>query len=139
MYTAFFVFQSFSKMYLYKLKKIEAKAKDRPIPTFPEIKYYNNKDALAMLGDRVMGNTLEQGVVFLPLLWMHATFVDPSMSFSLAQYYVVARVLYPILYFYYYPGVKDKKGRTSYGFVFSTFPAYAVNSYMMAKLYFALP
>ena len=45
--------------------------------SFYGVKYGKQGGKIALLGDRVVGNTLEQGLLFLPLLWMHAIFVSP--------------------------------------------------------------
>ena len=99
-------FQSFSKFYiLAQRKKAFAKAKKEGTP-LPEkkknfalnVKYYNTEDILALAGDRAVGNTLEQGLIYLPLYWLHAIFVDPSQSFTIALIYCASRVIYPFLY-----------------------------------------
>lgn len=53
------------------------------------------------VGERCMMNTLEQGIPFLVLLWMHAIFVDVSTSVSFGWFYVVMRFLYGVFYSYY--------------------------------------
>lgn len=73
------------------------------------------------VGERSMMNTLEQGIVFLPLLWMHALFVDVSTSVSMGWLYVITRMLYPIFYTFY--------GHFTVLIELSTSPNYAVIAY----------
>jgi MAPEG family len=95
-----------SKFYLASQKKEEfAKAKKdgTPLPHrqknfFVKLKYYNSDDWLALMGDRAVGNTLEQGLIFVPLLWMHAVFVDPTQSWTIALIYSISRGIYPIMF-----------------------------------------
>lgn len=122
LYMMIFVpFQSFSKFYLLAQKKREAK--DGKKVSFREVKYYNSKDVLALAGDRAVGNFLEFAIVFLPLLWMHAIFVDPGQSFRICLVYTVARAIYPVTFLMGLP----------YIFI-STFPAYMVIGYLFMQL-----
>ena len=95
-FTAFMAFQSFSKFYLLQQKRAEAKGKR---VAFAAVKYYNGEDHLALTGDRTFGNMCEQALVFLPLFWLHAVFVDPSTSLNIAGTYVAFRSLYPVGFF----------------------------------------
>lgn len=52
----------------------------------------------ANIADRGVINTMEQGIPFFLVLWMHAIFVNPSTSAVVGLIYVVARYLYPIFY-----------------------------------------
>lgn len=104
-------FQSFSKFKIIAEKKKEAKAKaakdgasapgrgqGNGKALYLSVKYYNNQDDLALAGDRAVGNVLEQALLFLPLFWMHALFVDPTQSLTIAAIYSVSRLIYPIVY-----------------------------------------
>lgn len=53
------------------------------------------------VGERCMMNTLEQGIPFVSLLWMHALFVDVATAVSFGWLYVITRLLYPIFYCFY--------------------------------------
>ncbi len=122
-------FQSFSKIYLLKTKKADLAKKDgKKSFSFKElskVKYYNRDDTLALAGDRAVGNAHEQSVLFLPLFWLHALLVDPSLSFSIAVVYSLSRIVYPVLY------LKDGFGP----FVFlSTVPGYFIMTYLGYKL-----
>lgn len=136
LYGAVFIsFQSFSKFYvLAQRKKAFAKAKKEGTPMPPKqknfalnVKYYNTEDMIALMGDRTVGNTLEQSVIFLPLLWMHAIFVDPSLSFTIASIYCASRALYLVVYplnFKYMQGLIG----------LSTGPGYLVTVYLFYEI-----
>ena len=95
----FIQFQSYSKFYLVSQKKKEARKKEGSSKvSFREVKYYNSRDVLALAGDRCVGNTLEWAIVFLPLLWLHALFVNPEQSFTICALYTFFRSYYPIAF-----------------------------------------
>jgi hypothetical protein len=121
----FIPFQSISKFYMLGQKKRDAKQKDgnNTKVSFRAIKYYNSRDILALAGDRTVGNFLEFAIVFLPLLWIHAIFVDPTPSFTICAAYSAARVIYPVVFFYGVPAI-----------FLSSFPGYFVLGYLFVKL-----
>merc|ERR1712159_82652 len=53
------------------------------------------------VAERSLMNTLEQGIVFLTLLWLHALFVDVATTVSMGTFYVILRALYPVFYSFY--------------------------------------
>lgn len=59
---------------------------------------------------RVQQNTLEQLIVFLPSLWIFATYVNPTIAAGLGLAFIVGRALYGLTY------VQDPGKRTA-GFV----------------------
>ena len=59
---------------------------------------------------RVQQNTLEQLIVFLPALWLCATYVNAGVAAGLGVVYLIGRLVYAAAY------VKDPASRTA-GFV----------------------
>lgn len=118
-------FQSFSKFYLLAKTKREAKKNegDKSKISFRAIKYYNSRDMLALAGDRTVGNFIEFAIMFLPLMWMHAIFVDPTHSFMICAFYSAARAIYPIVFMYDPPAI-----------LLSTVPGYLVIGYLFVQL-----
>lgn len=122
-YLVFIPFQSFSKFYIVWQKKEEAKCKDGNVKvSFRKIKYYNSTDLLALNGDRTVGNFMEYAIIFLPLMWIHAVFIDPTKSFTICLLYTISRLFYPILY---------QKG---FLVALSTTPGYLINTYLLYEV-----
>ena len=49
---------------------------------------------------RFSGNTLEQAPVFLTMLWLYSLFVDSTSGTVLGAFYIVQRMIYPLIYSY---------------------------------------
>jgi uncharacterized membrane protein YecN with MAPEG domain len=64
---------------------------------------------------RVQMNTQEQLLVFLPALWIFASFVSPLWAAVLGAVFIVGRAVYAVTY------VKDPKSR-SIGFALTALP-----------------
>jgi hypothetical protein len=121
-------FQSFSKFYLLAQKKKEARSKEgNERVSFRAVKYYNSRDLLALAGDRTVGNFVEFSVVFLPLMWMNALFVDPSISFRICLIYTASRSYYPIAFL---------SRSTGSLILLSTAPGYLIYAYLFYELTF---
>lgn len=128
-FVVFMQFQSYSKFYLVLLKKKEAKEKEGSgNVSFREIKYYNSKDLLALTGDRTVGNFLEFSIVFLPLMWLHALFVNPDQSFTICALYTFFRSYYPVAFM--------MMKTFPYSLFFSTVPGYLVLIFLFVELSF---
>jgi glutathione S-transferase len=56
---------------------------------------------------RVQQNTMEQLIIFLPALWIFATYVDPTIAAGLGVAFIVGRALFGITY------VQDPGKRTA--------------------------
>lgn len=65
---------------------------------------------------RVQMNTLELLVVFLPSLWLFASYISPIWASVLGAIFIIGRALYARSY------VKDPKARSA-GFAMSALPA----------------
>lgn len=121
----FVPFQAISKFYIYSKKQKEAKNKDgNEKISFSDIKYYNAKDYLALVGDRTVGNFIEFAILFLPLYWIHAIFVDPSQSFRIAALYTASRAWYPFAY----------NKRNVLWLLTSTVPGYTIYLYLFVEV-----
>jgi hypothetical protein len=64
---------------------------------------------------RVQMNTLEQLALFLPSLWIFASYVSPTWGAALGAIFLIGRAIYCSAY------VRDPKGR-SLGFALSVMP-----------------
>lgn len=77
---------------------------------------------------RVHMNTLEQLVVFLPTLWIFASFVHPLWGAALGVVFIIGRAIYAVSY------VRDPKSR-ALGFALTALPSFAM---MIAILVWAV-
>jgi glutathione S-transferase len=68
---------------------------------------------------RVHMNTLEQLVVFLPALWIFASYISPLWAAGIGAVFIVGRALYARSY------VKDPKSRSA-GFALTALPELAL-------------
>ena len=136
MYGFFLIpFQSFSKFYLVAQKKKEYRAKAQKDgeqvkkvgSLLLTTKYYNSQDVLALAGDRAVGNLAEQALIFLPLYWLHAIFVNPSQSLLIGVVYAVLRAIYLPLFIMNLKGYPGAVG-------LSTGPGYLVTGYLFYQV-----
>ena len=119
LYYAFLSLQSFSKFYIFNKAKTESKGEK---VNFAKIKY-GSTDRIALMGDRSVGNLLEQSVPFLTSLWLHAVFVSPQSAATLGWAYLGFRSIYPVVF---YKGLP-------YLFL-STIPGYAIIGALLKPL-----
>jgi len=68
---------------------------------------------------RVQMNTLEQLALFLPSLWIFASYVSPLWAACLGVVFVIGRVIYAVTY------VRDPRSR-SIGFALTALPTMAM-------------
>ncbi|HWK52645.1 MAG TPA: MAPEG family protein [Steroidobacter sp.] len=68
---------------------------------------------------RVQMNTLEQLLMFLPALWLFATYISPLWAAALGVVFILGRAIYAISY------VRDPKTR-ALGFALTAFPTLAM-------------
>uniref|UniRef100_A0A7S4SU85 Uncharacterized protein n=1 Tax=Ditylum brightwellii TaxID=49249 RepID=A0A7S4SU85_9STRA len=129
LYFFFFIpFQSLSKFYILKQKRAEARANSKGADDKQEeislssVKYYNSQDSLALKGDRTTGNFIEFAILFIPLLWIHAIFVDAAQSFNISVIYTLSRAIYPFVF--------GKRGLI----LCSTLPGYMIYFYLIYEI-----
>jgi hypothetical protein len=142
LYYVFLLFQTYSKLYL--LSKRTPPVAGRALglrtalglqpyryhdPVAAALKYGNTLDPLAILGDRMVGNTLEQLVPFLCSLWLYSLFVEegPERAWLTGSVYICSRLLYPALFWAGSPWI-----------LLSTVPGYAVIWYQLGATLYAL-
>jgi glutathione S-transferase len=77
---------------------------------------------------RVHVNTLEQLIVFLPLMWICTRYFDPTWIAALGMLFVIGRIVYAVSY------IRDPRSR-SLGFALTSLPSIV---YMIAILYGAI-
>ena len=68
---------------------------------------------------RVHMNTLEQLVLFLPSLWIFASYISPLWAAALGVVFIIGRAIYATSY------VRDPKSR-ALGFGLTAFPTFAM-------------
>ncbi len=64
---------------------------------------------------RVQQNTMEQIVMFIPVLWLFAEFVNPLWAAGMGVVYLIGRSVYRMAY------IKDPKSRSA-GFMMTVLP-----------------
>lgn len=99
LYFCFLLFQSFSKFYAFGKKKAEAKKRGEKAPSLKSIKYGGKGGRLGLTGDRTVGNTMEQSLVFLPLLWLAALNGNSAMAEYYGWMWLAFRFIYPFVFY----------------------------------------
>jgi len=80
------------------------------------------------IADRTVGNTLEQALPFLVLMWLEAIFVNPRTAMILGWFYVVTRFFYPLLWGAY--------GQFNVLIELATQPNYIITFYYLLTVFF---
>jgi len=80
---------------------------------------------------RVQQNTMEQLLMFLPVLWIFAHTVEPLWAAGMGVVYLIGRAIYRIAY------VKDPKGR-SLGFMLSILPTSVMMIWILSDTVYGL-
>ena len=68
------------------------------VQVYLKILYGNRRPEAKHIADRMVGNTLEQAIPFLSLLWLHTAYVDTREAVVLGTVYVFFRMLYQFAY-----------------------------------------
>ena len=99
LYCAFLFFQSATKFRAHSLLRDAAQASDGKSPSFVEVKYGSagNKHG-ALVGDRTVGNMLEQSAPFLTGLVLHAVLVSVDSASQLGWCWLLSRLIYPVCF-----------------------------------------
>jgi uncharacterized MAPEG superfamily protein len=96
--------QSYAKIYLLqggrKFSPVSFGGVHYATPSVAAVKYFNSKDALAIVADRAVGNLHEQAWPFLISMWMRVLLVDGESELTgwLGWCYVLTRAVYPIFF-----------------------------------------
>ena len=106
MYACFFTLQAGTKFYLLARAKRLAKQRGDKSPSFAQIKYGGSKhhggSRLGLTFDRAVGNTIEQALVFLPLLWIASlSVVGEAKQADVAWWgwaWIAFRAIYPLCF-----------------------------------------
>lgn len=86
----------------------------------------HDREAVAVVAERTLANTLEQMPLFLTLLWLHTVYVDAAAAGVLGLVFVGGRTLYPLCYAWY--------GHFTVLCSFATSPCYVVINHLAAGL-----
>jgi hypothetical protein len=101
LFFAFIFFQSAQKFYaLNKLRRDAKKTDDggRP-PSFGAVKYGGAGAKYGtLIGDRTVGNMLEQAVPLFLFLYLHATIIDVRTAAKYGWYWLLSRSIYPFVF-----------------------------------------
>ena len=62
-------------------------------------KYRGEGGKLGLTGDRTVGNLMEQSLLFLPALWLHAVLVTPEGAVFWGWRWLAARSIYPVAFY----------------------------------------
>ena len=96
------------------------------IQVFTRMNHMNLSDGASNCTGRIMGNTLEHAVVFLPLMWLHCAYINSVEAHYLGLWYAANRVGYHILFGYF--------GQFTYACEFTTGPSMSVIYYFFLSL-----
>lgn len=96
------------------------------IQVYTRMNHKNLGEAATFCTGRIVGNTLEHAVVFLPVMWLHCAYINSTEAAYLGMFYVVNRVGYQIIFGYF--------GHFTYAIEFMSGPSMAAIYYMVLSL-----
>ena len=68
------------------------------VQVFTRLIKQNNSEAATYAASRIMGNTFEHAIIFLPLLWLHCAYINSIEAAYLGLFYCAHRIGYQIFY-----------------------------------------
>jgi len=100
LYYAFLFSQSAATFYTFlEGRKKKKSGDDGKAPSFGEVKYGGKGTKLNLSMNRTVGNFIEQSIVFLAALWMHAIFVDVQTAVKVGWTWIAIRSIYPLVFY----------------------------------------
>ena len=98
LFVVFLAFQALSKWFLVLQPRKEADSRSLG-RRLASVKYNGKGGKLGLTGDRTVGNMMEQSLLFLPLLWLHALLVNGETAAFWGWAWLASRAPYPALFF----------------------------------------
>ena len=96
LYYQFLFRQSRGKFTAHQSMVAESKSADAKPPSFAAVKYGGiGRKYGTLVGDRTVGNMMEQSLPFLVFLGLHAAFVDVTGAAQFGWWWLLTRAIYP--------------------------------------------
>ena len=101
LYSGFLAFQALSKWFLVlRPNELRDGAVSQSLGRrLASVKYGKKGGRLGLTGDRTVGNMMEQSLLFLPLLWLHALLVGGETASFWGWAWLATRAPYPVLFY----------------------------------------